>query len=135
MVVPSAFRKGMALMGEDAFVLRRNIFEQCIDVYPKKEWLNLIVELRTKLSWFDREQSQFKREFFRGVIEVEMDANGRMLIPKKMLEDLDIQSDIVMVGQDVKMEIWGQEVYEKNALSVDHFVNLTAEIFGSKNKE
>lgn len=128
-VVPSAFRKGMASVEEGSFVLRRNIFEECIDLYPRGEWLNLIAELRTKISLFNPEQSRFKREFFRGVMEVEMDGNGRILIPKKMLEEVGIESDIVMVGQDSKIEIWGKNKYEESALDAKAFLELTDRTF------
>ena len=133
-VVPSAFRKGMAMGGENSFVLRCNIFEKCIDLYPKEEWLNLIADMRNRLSLFHRDESRFKREFFRGVLEVELDGNGRILIPKKMLEDIDVEGEIVMVGQDVKIEIWDKINYEKSAMNAEDFVNLTGQVFGDQDK-
>ena len=65
-VVPAVFRKEMQAAGEVSFVMRRNIFDECIDVYPKDEWLKLIAGLREKLSQFNREQVRFFREFFPG---------------------------------------------------------------------
>ena len=128
-VVPAVFRKEMQAIGETSFVLRRNIFDECIDVYPKGEWLNLIAGLRSKLSQFNREQSRFLREFFRGVLEVELDGNGRVLIPRKMLDDVGITGEeIVMVGQDSKIEIWGKIKYEESTMDTDEFVLLTTEI-------
>ncbi|WP_294141434.1 division/cell wall cluster transcriptional repressor MraZ [uncultured Sanguibacteroides sp.] len=133
-VVPSAFRKGMAAVGEGSFVLRRNIFEKCIDLYPKGEWLNLIDDLRNRISLFDQEESCFKREFFRGVFEVDLDGNGRILIPKKMLDEIEVEGDIVMVGQDSKIEIWDKINYEESAMNTEDFVNLTTRVFGKQEK-
>ena len=65
-VVPAVFRKEMQAAGEVSFVMRRNIFDECIDVYPKDEWLKLIAGLREKLSQFNREQVRFFREFSGG---------------------------------------------------------------------
>ena len=133
-VVPSAFRKGAAAVGESFFVLRRNIFEKCIDLYPKGEWLNLIDDLRNRISSFDQEESRFKREFFRGVLEVELDGNGRILIPRKMLDSIEVVGDIEMVGQDSKIEIWDKINYEESAMNTEDFVNLTTRVFGKQEK-
>lgn len=130
-VVPAVFRKEMQAIQEGTFVLRRNIYDACIDLYPKGEWLNLIAELRTRLSQFNRDQSRFLREFFRGALEVEMDGNGRILIPRKMLDDTGVSTDeIVMVGQDSKIEIWGKIKYEESAMNTDDFVLLTERLMG-----
>lgn len=95
----------------------------------KKEWLDLIAGLRSKVSQFNREQSRFLREFFRGVLEVELDGNGRILIPRKMLDNIGIEGDeIVMVGQDSKIEIWGKIKYEESTMDTDEFVLLTSQI-------
>ena len=127
-VVPAVFRKEMQAAGEVSFVMRRNI-DECIDVYPKDEWLKLIAGLREKLSQFNREQVRFFREFFRGAQEVELDGNGRILIPRKMLDGIGMEKDeIVMVGQDSKIEIWGKIKYEESAMDTDEFVLLTSQI-------
>ena len=128
-VVPAVFRKEMQAAGEVSFVMRRNIFDECIDVYPKDEWLKLIAGLREKLSQFNREQVRFFREFFRGAQEVELDGNGRVLIPRRMLDSIGIEGDeIVMVGQDSKIEIWGKIKYEESTMNTDEFVLLTSQI-------
>lgn len=127
-VVPAVFRKEMQAVEENTLVLRRNIFDECIDLYTKGEWLNLIADLRSKMSQFNREQVRFKREFFRGVMEVELDGNGRILIPRRMLEEVGIEEEIVMVGQDSKIEIWGKIKYEESAMDTDEFVLLTTQI-------
>ena len=91
--------------------------------------LKLIAGLREKLSQFNREQVRFFREFFRGAQEVELDGNGRILIPRKMLDGIGMEKDeIVMVGQDSKIEIWGKIKYEESAMDTDEFVLLTSQI-------
>lgn len=132
-VVPAVFRKEMQAVQEGSFVLRRNIFESCIDVYPKGEWLKLVEELRVKLSPFNPEHMRFRRGFFHGTLEVEVDNNGRILIPRKMLDEVAIEGDeIVMVGLDSKIEIWDKIKYEEGAMSSEEFVLLTDKLnFGS----
>lgn len=125
-VVPAVFRKEMQAAQVGSFVLRRNIFESCIDVYPKSEWLKLVEELRMKLSPFNQEHMRFRRGFFQGTLEVEMDANGRILIPRKMLDEVGIgKEDVVLVGLDSRIEIWDKIKYEGRAMSTEEFVLLT----------
>ena len=77
----------------------------------------------------NREQVRFFREFFRGAQEVELDGNGRVLIPRRMLDSIGIEGDeIVMVGQDSKIEIWGKIKYEESTMNTDEFVLLTSQI-------
>ena len=72
---------------------------------------------------------RFFREFFRGAQEVELDGNGRVLIPRRMLDSIGIEGDeIVMVGQDSKIEIWGKIKYEESTMNTDEFVLLTSQI-------
>ena len=133
LVVPAVFRKEMQAVQEGSFVLQRNIFEACIDVYPKGEWLRLAEELRAKLSPFNQEHMRFRRGLFHGALEVELDANGRILIPRKMLGQVAIEGDeIVLVGLDSKIEIWDKIKYEEGALSTEEFVLLTDKLnFGN----
>ena len=60
---------------------------------------------------------------------MELDGNGRILIPRKMLDDIGIAGEeIVMVGQDSKIEIWGKIKYEESTMDTDEFVLLTTQI-------
>lgn len=128
LVVPAVFRKEMQGEGMCSFVLRRSIFDECIDVYPKGEWEKLVEGLREKVSRFNGEHVRFMRAFFQGVIEVEIDGNGRILVPRKMLDEAGIGNEAVMVGLDAKIELWERERYEKNAMSKEEFLHLTQKL-------
>lgn len=125
LVVPVAFRKEMQGEGACVFVLRRGLFDECIDVYPKGEWERLTEELRGKVSRFNREHARFLRAFFQGVTEVEADGNGRILVPRKMLDEAGIGGEAVMVGLDAKMELWERGRYEENTMSKEELLELT----------
>ena len=76
-VVPASFRRVLASSQQTFFVLRKNVFENCIDMYPREEWERMIAGLKVKLNSFNARHVAFLREFCRGTQEVEMDANGR----------------------------------------------------------
>lgn len=128
-VVPASFRKAMTVSQQTVFVLRKNIFEMCIDMYPYSEWEMLLSGLRAKLNPFDREHAAFLRELYRGAQEVEMDGNGRILLPVRLLEKIGVDKEMVMAGQDSKIEIWGAGEYQKTAMGQDDFVRMTGQIF------
>jgi MraZ protein len=69
------------------------------------------------------------RGFFKGTAELELDATNRLLIPKRLLEEVKIEREAVLSGQDGKIEIWNKEAYE--AIShADEFARLAEKIMG-----
>lgn len=129
-VVPASFRKVMMSAQQSVFVLRRNVFEACIDMYPYSEWEALVSGVKAKLNPFDRKHAAFLRELYRGALEVEMDGNGRVLLPRRALEEIGIDKEMVLVGQDTKIEIWESGQYEAMAAGGEDFARLTQDVFG-----
>ena len=128
-MVPVSFRKVMAEMQQETFVVRRNVFEDSLDMYPYKEWEALVESLRARLNLFDRRHAAFMRELYRGVQEVEMDANGRILLPKRMLEEVGIDKELVLAGQDAKIEIWDVKKYDNMKMGGEEIAKLTQDVF------
>lgn len=128
-VVPAPFRREMAALQETLFVLRRNVFEACIDMYPYSVWNQMVTKLRADLNPFDRKHIVFLREFHRGTQEVEMDANGRILLPKRMLEEVGVDKDMIFAAQDSLIQIWNPQTYEAAAVSGDELGKIAEEIF------
>jgi len=131
-VVPSSFRKVMTASGQSLFVLRKNVFEKCIDMYPMEEWEKMMMGLKGRLNRFNARHVAFLREFCRGTQEVEMDANGRILLPRKMLEEAGIGKEMVLAAQDTMIQIWDAEIYEQVAVEPGELGRLAEEIFGNE---
>lgn len=128
-VVPASFRKVLASSLQPFFVLRKNVFENCIDMYPLEEWERMIAGLKLKLNSFDAGHVAFLREFYRGTQEVEMDANGRILLPRRMLEEAGIDKEMVLAGQGSLIQIWDVKVYESVAIQPGELGALAGKIF------
>lgn len=128
-VVPASFRRVMESSQQALFVLRKNVFEACIDMYPYQEWEAMVAKLRAELNLFDREHVVFLREFHRGTQEVEMDGNGRILLPKRMLEDIGVDKDMIFAAQDSLIQIWNPQMYEAVAVDGDTLGRIAEEIF------
>lgn len=129
-MLPSAFRKLLVGVSEGRCVLRINLYEKCLDLYPLSEWERQVELVRSKVNPFDRKHAGFLREFFRGTAEVLMDANGRILIPRKFFELVGLSKDVTLAGQDGKIEIWETETYEESALSQNVFSEMANDILG-----
>lgn len=129
-VIPSNFRKVIQSNSIDIFVIRKNIYENCLDLYPYAEWERQINLIKSKLNLFNRTHSAFLREYHKGVCEVSMDSNGRILINSRFLESVNINRDVIILGLDTKLEIWAVDVYNKCLISNDDYMNLAEEILG-----
>lgn len=131
--IPSAFRKLLENQAGERFVFRRDIFQNCLVLIPFAEWELQVEVLRKRLNEYNRNHKKFKAQFFRDTAEVEMDKNGRVLMPKKLVESLCLNKEIVLAGMDKVIEVWDKEVYDGNQLNEDEFASLAEEILGKDN--
>ena len=85
--------------------------------------------VRARLNLFDPKHAAFFREFCRGTQEVEMDTNGRILLPRKMLDEIGIDKEMVLAAQDSMIQVWDARVYEEVAISGEELGMMAEEIF------
>ena len=130
--VPVTFRRILQTAGETHLVLRKDIFQDCLIVYPESVWNNELDELREKLNKWDEEQQQLFRQFSLEAEIVEIDSNGRILISKKYLQLAKITKDMRFVGMNNTIEIWNKEILEKSSLSPASLKENVKKYLGSK---
>jgi MraZ protein len=130
-LLPSALKKQLLPYLEDGFILKRSVFQKCLELYPMKEWDKIMAKLN-KLNRFVKKNNDFIRMYTAGVRIVEIDANGRLLIPKDLVNYAGIQGEIVLNAMGAWIEIWDREAYEStiNDPRVD-FASLAEEVMGS----
>lgn len=112
--IPSAFRRRLQEAGEGGtLVLRKDIHQPCLVLYPESVWFATQDELRARLSiWRAEDQSLFRR-FVSGAEIVEPDSNGRILIPRRLMQPADIGSTVMFVGMGETIEVWAKEKWEQ----------------------
>lgn len=116
---------------QEGFVLKRSVFEKCLELYPMKEW-NIMMERINKLNKFKKKNNDFIRRFTAGVKLVELDATGRIQIPKDLCDFAGIQKQVVMSSSANIIEIWDKEKYEKAIDdAADDFADLAEEVMGN----
>lgn len=129
-MLPQAFKKNMPEVARDRFVIKKDIYEKCLVLYPMDEWQRRTDTLGEITNHFDREHRMLMREFSKDTAEVELDANNRMLIPARLLKLAEIDKDVVLAGQMGVIEIWSKELYEQTALDSKDFGELATKILG-----
>ena len=77
----------------------------------------------------------FLRNFFKGTAELSLDANNRFLIPKRLMDLIGAQRDVVLAGQDGRIEIWAADVYDKIEMAAEDFANLAEKLMGGSLNE
>lgn len=127
----SAFKKQLSAVLQDGFVVKRAVFQPCLELYPIKEW-DLMMEKINKLNRFKKKNTDFIRRFTAGVKEVGLDSTGRILIPKDLFAFAGIKKQVVMSSSIHIIEIWDKEIYEKAIEDhSDNFADLTEEVMGN----
>ena len=93
-------------------MLRRDLFEPCLVLYPKSVWDARVDAIRARTNPFDRHQQQALRLFTIDAENIVLDSSGRMLIPRRYLEHAGIKNDVRFNGMDEVIEIWSKQAAE-----------------------
>lgn len=125
LVFPSAFKNLMHDSKDMKFVVKKDIFEDCLEMFTYAEWERRSEELKSKLNFFNRKQALFWREYMRNRAIVEPDPKvGRITIPKQLLDSIGAGREVVFAGNDFKIEIWAKEKYADSPVSTEEFLSL-----------
>ena len=104
--LPAVFRKVLQASGEDCLMLRKDVFQQCLVLYPESVWNERIDLLKTQLKPWKQSHQQMFRQFVSEAEVVTLDGNGRFLISKRLQKIAEIDQDIQFIGMDNTIEIW-----------------------------
>lgn len=129
LMLPSALKKQLLKDLEDGFVLKRSVFQECVEMYPMREW-NTLMQKINGLNRFKKKNNDFIRKFTAGVKLVDVDTNGRLLIPKDLVSFAGIKKEIVVASAVNIIEIWDKSKYESAISSVEDFADLAEEVMG-----
>ncbi len=130
-LLPSAFIRQMAHGKQDRFVLKKDIFEKCLVMYPMDEWERQNSILLSHTNPYNREHNKFLREYFKNTAEITLDSNNRLLLPRRLLDDINADKEIVLAGQPGKIEIWPRSTYDAIESGSDEFASLAEKIMGN----
>ena len=104
--LPAVFRKVLQGSGDERLVLRRDVFQSCLVLYPERVWNEQMDSLRAKLNRWNNQQQQVYRQFVSEAEMVQLDGNGRFLISRRCMKAVEIEADVRFVGMGDTIEIW-----------------------------
>lgn len=130
--IPSALKKQLPEL-EEGFVVKRSIFEKCVELYPMQEWKKISDKLN-QLNQFVKKNQQFARMYQAGMKIIEIDDAGRFLLSKDLIEYGQISKNVVLTANTNHIEIWDKDLYEQAiAMSDEDFSELAEQVMGDLN--
>ena len=130
--LPAVFRKVLNASGEESLVLRKDIFEPCLVLYPESVWNERMDALRKRLSRWSRRDQMIYRQYVTDVEMITLDGNGRFLIPKRYLKMANIDQQIRFTGMDDCIEIWANSENNEPFMSAEEFSKAMEETMGTE---
>ena len=134
-MIPVTLKNQMAPVLNRGFVIKRAVFQPCLELYPMEEWEQLMQKMNKK-NRFKKKNNDFIRRFSAGVKPVEIDATGRLLIPKNLVDIAGIKKEVVLSSAINIIEIWDKDSYEKVLEeTAENFADLAEEVMGDDGDE
>ena len=119
--LPAVFRKVLQASGEECLVLRKDVFQKCLVLYPESVWNQRLDLLKQQLRPWKQSHQQMFRQFVSEAEVVTLDGNGRFLISKRLQKIAEIEQDIQFIGMDDTIEIWSPRNLEQTLKTDDDF--------------
>jgi len=133
-MLPSPLKKQLQAVLGDGLVLKRSLFQNCIEMHPMNEWEEMMKKINS-INRFKKKNNDFIRKFMAGVKMVEVDANARLLIPRELVQFAGIKKQVVLTSNVNMVEIWDKQRYEEALEQVDDFAELAEEVMGNDDNE
>ena len=131
--LPAVFRKMLEASGSVSLVLRKDIFQDCLVLYPESVWNEQMDTLRGRLNRYNAQHQKIFRQFVSEVEMTALDGNGRFLIPKRYLQMAGIQQNIKFIGMGDTIEIWANEKVEESKMDGEEFGQALESIMTQEN--
>lgn len=119
--LPACFRRILQSGGCDKVMLRKDVYQDCLVLYPIENWNEQLDTLRARLDKWNSKHQMIFRQFVADVEELSIDANGRILLPKRYQEMAGIKQEVRFIGMDDTIEIWAREKVEKPFMQAEEF--------------
>ena len=133
--LPAVFRKVLQASGEENLVLRKDVFQKCLVLYPESVWNERLDMLKGQLRQWKPIHQQMFRQFVSEAEVVTLDGNGRFLISKRLQRVAGISQDIQFIGMDDTIELWSPEDLQQTLLSEEEFSKEFENIMNGENNQ
>ena len=129
-MLPAPLKKQISSVISDGFVVKRSVFNKCLEIHPMSEW-NKIVNQVNQLNRFVKKNNDFIRSYMSGLKIVNLDSSSRILIPKDLIVFAGLEKQIVLSSSVNIIEVWDKKEYEISvSKSLKNFGDLAEEVMG-----
>ena len=129
LILPAGLKKQLGSVADESFVLNRDIFEECLVLYPKAEWQKVSKQVGS-LNRFVKKNAMFIRRFNNGATPIDLDSSSRVLLPKHLLDYAGIEKEVIVSGIGERIEIWSKAKYGSMLDEDLDFASLSEEVMG-----
>ena len=129
---PAALKKQLKNVLGDGFVIKRSVFNKCLEIHPVSEWEKVVAQV-SKLNRFVKKNNDFIRSYMSGLKVVDVDSTGRFLIPKDLYGFAGLHKELVLSSSVNMIEIWDKDKYESSvAETLVDFGDLAEDVMGNQ---
>ncbi|MBO7290830.1 MAG: division/cell wall cluster transcriptional repressor MraZ [Bacteroidaceae bacterium] len=121
--LPACFRRILQQAGCEKLMLRKDVHQDCLVIYPESSWNEQLNLLRSRLDKWNSKHQMIFRQFVADVEELSTDSNGRILLPKRFMAMAGIKQEVRFIGMDDTIEIWAKEKPEEEFMTPEEFSN------------
>lgn len=119
--LPACFRRILQTAGCERVMLRKDVYQNCLVLYPEKSWNEQLDLLRSRLDKWNAKHQMIFRTFVADVEELSIDSNGRILLPKRYRDMANIAQEVRFIGMDDTIEIWAKEKLSQPFMDAEEF--------------
>ena len=110
-ILPAKFREKIKTLERKKFFITRGL-DGCLFLIPQEAWEKLENKLKS-LSFTKQQSRTFNRLYFSGASEIDIDTQGRIILPEYLKEFAQIKKEVVIIGVTDRIEIWGKGRWDK----------------------
>lgn len=113
LLLPSIYRKGLGDEADRGFFLKRSLYKNCLELFTDQRWSKELSKF-DEIDIYNEEETDVLRSLQHLGQTVQLDAVGRLQIPKEMIEFARLESDVILVGMIHFLEIWDKKLFNEN---------------------
>lgn len=132
--LPSVFRRELQAGGGESLVLRKDVFQRCLVLYPEAVWNEMMDSMRRRLNRWNPHEQQVFRQLVSDAESVTLDGNGRFLLTRRAKDFAGIDSQVTFIGMGDTIEIWAKESTEQPFMEQEEFGKALASLMGSEER-
>ena len=135
LMLPVNLKKQLGEHLNDSFIVKRSVFQKCLEIHPFSEWKNTMHKLN-KLNRFVKKNNDFIRRYNAGVRIIELDNSGRLLITKDLSKLYFSNNENVLTSAINIIEVWNKISYEEFINDPNlNFADLSESVMGNQSND